>query len=259
MIQLLFRKDLGTLDEFDFCKRHFNVVENRSDILPNSLVIPRYSALPFYKELEYDVRKLGGKLINTHEQFNYIANFEYYHDIEKYTFKTYFDPCTMPDIPMVVKGRTNSRKHQFNSLFFAKNKRDAIEISCELRNDALIGSQDIIFREYCQLKTFEILLNGLPVSNEYRLFFLGDKLICHGYYWSTARDVDKTIDDEGLELAQKVANIVSKKNNFFVVDVAQKENGEWIVVELNSGEMSGLSLCCPDRLYGMLNEFLKQG
>lgn len=35
------------------------------------------------------------------------------------------------------------------------------------------------------------------------------------------------------------------KSNFFTMDIAQKENGDWIMIELGDGQVAGL----PDDLY----------
>lgn len=97
--------------------------------------------------------------------------------------------------------------------------------------------------------TYEYLINGLPVTNEYRFFVHHGEILSYGYYWSCAEDINKTISQEGIDLVKKVANIVKFANNFTVIDVAQKSTGDWIIVELNAGEMSGLSLNDPDTLY----------
>jgi hypothetical protein len=44
--------------------------------------------------------------------------------------------------------------------------------------------------------------------------------------------------------------------DYYVIDVAKTESGEWIVVELNDGQMSGLSENNPDTLYGNLKQVL---
>jgi hypothetical protein len=44
----------------------------------------------------------------------------------------------------------------------------------------------------------------------------------------------------------------------YVLDVAQTIDGDWIVVELNDLQMSGLALCDPDELYRNLAEHLKE-
>jgi hypothetical protein len=59
-------------------------------------------------------------------------------------------------------------------------------------------------------------------------------------------------------LAHKVAAIVSENCNFFVVDVAQKDDGGWVVVELNHGTMSGLSACDPEELYKNLAKAIEE-
>ncbi len=253
-IALYFRFDDCCLEEFEISQKYFNVKTQRTDIASGSLVIPRYSALPFYKELEFDIKNLNCKLINTYQQFQWVANFEYYDILKDFTFKTYFDQENIPDIPMVVKGKTNSRKHQWNSHFFAKNRKEAIQIACELKNDSLIGNQDIIFREYIELETFEYLINQLPVTNEFRFFFYKNTELCHGYYWSNAEKTDAICEPEAIKLANEIANIVCDYNNFFVIDVGKTKDGRWIMIELNSGEMSGLSLCDPNILYSNLKE-----
>ena len=246
---LYFRTDLELEKEYNIANKYFKVVQQRTELEEGFVVIPRYSALPFYKELEKDVHNMGCRLINDFRSFNWIANFEYYGVLKSKTFKTYFSLNELPDIPVIVKGKTNSRKHQWNTHFFANNKKEAIEIFCELKQDSLIGNQDIIFREYVPLKTFEELINGLKVANEFRFFFFKDIELCHGYYWSQAKDVNKKCSDDGIRFAHEIANIVQDYNSFFVIDIAEKADGGWVMVELNSGEMSGLSMCDPEELY----------
>ena len=45
---------------------------------------------------------------------------------------------------------------------------------------------------------------------------------------------------------------IGNKSNFYVIDVAQKQDGNWTVIELNDGSMSGLSCNDPELLYGNL-------
>jgi hypothetical protein len=247
---ILFRPDRNTEEEMSIACKYFDVYTNRAAIPDGSLIIPRYSALPYYNELDRDMTDLGSKLVNTTEQFNYIANFEYYEDIKDFTFKTYFDSKDLPDhTSFVIKGKTNSKKHEWNTKMFAINRIKAREIAFELQKDGLIGYQDIIYREYVPLMTYEYLINDLPVTNEYRFFTHHGEILSHGYYWSCAEDINKTISQEGIDLVKKVAKIIKYANNFTVIDVAQKATGEWIIVELNAGEMSGLSLNDPDELY----------
>jgi hypothetical protein len=142
---------------------------------------------------------------------------------------------------------------------FASNKKQAMIIAGELMKDVLIGPQGVIYRKYVPLKTFEIGLNDLPFTNEFRFFFYKEHLISHGYYWSSAEEsvIDNaTITLDGIDFAIKMAKIASEHVNFFVMDIAEKEEGGWILIEINDGQQSGLSENDPHVLYQNLRKFL---
>jgi len=248
---------IDTDAELETAKNYFDVVNFRSEIPAGSLVIPRYSSLPFHDELERDVTNLGSKLVNSYEQHRWIANFEYYSFLCEFTAQTWFDwelPDCDYDGPFVVKGRTNSRKHDWNRKMFAKNKREAIQVGCELMQDSLIGQQGIVYRKYIPLRTYEIGLNGLPFTNEWRFFYLGNKCLSYGYYWSIAEKTDWEVPQAAIDFANSIADRVQHAVNFFVLDVAETEAGEWILIEVNDGTMSGLSLNDPNVLYKNLRD-----
>ncbi len=261
---ILFRKDLNSEDEYKVAKKHFYVGSNRNDCLNYSLVIGRYSVLPYYRELEKDLEVIGSHLINSYQQHRWIANFEYYSYLKEYTPETWNDTnlCTTDyNGPFVVKGKTNSRKYAWNKYMFASNKRIAMEIANELKQDGLIGSQDIIYRKYIPLKTLEIGLNELPFSNEWRLFCYKDKLISYGYYWSSAQEESIKMANLPQEVLQnfvpKLMNICQQHTNFYVLDIAETKNSEWILIEINDGQMSGLSENDTDILYSNLKKEIK--
>jgi hypothetical protein len=252
-IYILSRINIETEEEMEIAAKYFPLSTSRCDIPAGSIIIPRYSALPYYNELEYDVNKLGGKLIQTYKQHQYIANFEYYEDIKEYTFKTWeLGDISLPNIPLVVKGKTNSKKWAWNKLMFAPNKLEAVKIACNLSNDGLISNQGIIFREYIPLYTREIGINGLPFTDEYRFFFLNNKEIAAGFYWSIAENIEYSVPREARELANIISNIVYKKTNFYVIDIARTADNNWLCVELNCGTMSGLSTIDADAFYKCL-------
>jgi hypothetical protein len=269
---ILFRKDIQTEEEFNIAKKHFSCTESR--VTPsNNLVIGRYSVLPYYKELEEDLKRLNSKLINSYQQHQYVANFEYYDDIFVPTAtgpngsiyltpKTYFELKDVPKDggPFVVKGRTNSRKQQWKEKMFAEDYRRVTEIYCDLMNDPLISEQGLIIREFVPLKTFEIGINGQPFTNEWRFFYYKDECVAVGYYWSQASNLPdiSTLSSDAFVTAQKAASLVKDKINFFVVDVAEGEDGIWRVIELNDGQMSGLSEINPEQLYSNLRKKIKE-
>jgi len=251
---ILFRKDYTTEEEFEIAKKYFDVVEFRSDVPADSLVIGRYSTLPYYKELDHDLKINGSKLINSIDQYNWVANFDWYDAVKDYTFETWFRAQDLPDdgTKFVVKGRTNSRKHEWDRLMFADSKKKAIEIMLVLNEDSLIAPQGVVFRRYEPLVTYEIGLNGLPFTNEWRFFFYKETILTYGYYWTMAKDVDHQITKEALKFVKDIAKIVKDYSNFFVLDIGEKISGGWVLIEINDAQMGGLSENSPDTLYSNL-------
>ena len=262
---ILFRKDFNFDKELEIASQYFQVYTSRTAIPKNSLVIGRYSCLPYYHELVEDLKNTDSRLINGLYEHQYIANFDYYYDVQPFTFPTWFQLSDIPfskrDKPFVLKGRTNSKKFQWNTHMFAENFQKAVHLSGELLNDPFIGPQGLIFREYVPLETFEIGVNDIPMTNEWRLFFYKNTLITHAYYWGILDDlqiIDKIEPDfinNGIPFAQQVAKEVSEFTNFFVLDIAKTKEGKWILVEVNDGQQSGLNgMINPEKLYSNLSK-----
>jgi hypothetical protein len=255
---ILFRESLVEKEEIEAASLYFDVYKYHSDIPEGSLVFGRYSVLPFYEWVEEDLNHKACLLVNTYKQHKYIANFEYYNDLEDLTFKTWFAPSDLreADAPFVIKGKTNSRKSDWNGCMFAKTAKDAIRQGCDLQQDSLIGQQDIIYRKYVPLETYEIGVNGLPFTNEWRVFVYKDSILSYAYYWSNAERADEINiagPQEGfLEFANKVIDRMKYKLEFYVIDIARTADKEWILVEINDAQMSGLSMNNPNVLYSNL-------
>ena len=267
MTQIYFRKLPGTQEEYDIAQSYFNVVTQRTNLQRNNgeLVICRYSALPYNNEVNTDLHNLGLIPINSSIEHSYIAEMDWIYDLTEFTFPTWFSLVEVKDsvFPIVVKGRTNSRKFEWNSKMFAQNRAQAIEITGELINDPLIGPQGIVYRKFIQLDTFDIGLNDLPITNEWRCFYYKGQLIDYGFYWPLLDDLSQ-IDDEdfnksGLNFANSIAQILNGFTNFYVIDVAKDVNNNWWVVEVNDGQMSGLATIPPERFYANLKRVLYDG
>jgi hypothetical protein len=257
--------------EMDSMSQYFPVFKQRTDIARGSLVIGRFSVLPYHREVEYDIVRLGSKMINSTAQHEYVANFDYYADIADVTFPTWFALSDVPfhlrNAPFIVKGRTNSKKQAWSRLMYAPNFAAASNIAAELRCDGVLGEQGIIARQYVPLETFEISeINGMPFSNEWRIFYYQGARLAYGYYWSLLEDwapVHLAMPNflaEGLPFADGVAQRLIDKIPFVVIDIARTQEGQWRVVELNDGCQSGLNDSVPaDMLYGALRQVLKSG
>jgi len=254
-ITVLFRRGLVEPQEIEAASRHFHVEFQRTRCGAGDLVIPRYSALPHNQELCLDLAELGASPINSHRQHEYAAKLSnWYQDLEGLTPKTWFSLESLPrdGTRFVVKGETNSKKLQWNTLMFAPDYRAAAEVYGKLTQDSVIGYQDIVFREYVPLVRLEEGLNGMPISKEFRFFMLDGQILAGGFYWSShIDDLDRVpiISEVPAAFLETVANRMQGQIRFVVVDVAQTVSGDWIVVEVNDGCQSGLSEVSPDELY----------
>jgi hypothetical protein len=227
--------------EHQIILKYFPAFYNRSSVPPNSLVIGRYSVLPFYKELVDDLQYNNSKLINSYTQHRYIADLgNWYRDLKDITPYTWSHIDELPDEgPFVVKGETNSKKFQWSTHMFAKNKKEAIDVMCRLQEDGLLCDQQIYFRKYIPLVKLMDGLGGLDVTKEFRFFICDKQVVSGGFYWSNyEEDLDCIPDPNEVpkEFIDKIINLIGNNARFYVVDVAQTANNEWIVIELKKGQ-----------------------
>lgn len=265
-MHVYYRHSPDTLPEFEVCSQYFPTVDCRTKLFHPGhhvrTVICRYSALPFNKELEEDLRNLNCTPINSNMQHSYVADMGWVYDLGSLTFETWFDSALLPDnTAFVVKGRTNSRKFEWNTKMFAADKAAALNIMHELWHDPLICPQGIAFRRYTPLVTYEIGINSMPMTNEWRVFFYKGQLVDYGYYWASLDNTslinESHFRSSGLLVAQQAADILKDSVNFFAVDIAEDVEGKWWVVEVNDAQLAGLSTIEPHRFYQNLSAVLK--
>ncbi len=153
--------------------------------------------------------------------------------------------------PIVLKGQTNSKRELWLSHMFANNKEEARKVYCNLLDDSLIKQQNIYIRKYEPLKSYCLNVMKMPICKEFRFFVMNQKILCGGFYWSNFEEECNYPDykEVPVDFLNKIINIIGDNCNFYALDVAQKENGEWTVIELNDGSMSGLSCIEPEVFY----------
>lgn len=260
---ILYRDDVDWRQESSIASKYFKCINSRSLVESGDLVIARFSALPFYNELELDVNTVGAELINTHEQHRYIADLgNWYYDLCDYTPQTWNDVSIIPDNgPFILKGETNSKKFYWKTHMFAADKKAAIQVQTNLLQDSLLQYQKIYVRKYIKLEELDEGLQGLPITREYRFFIYKKNILSGGFYWSSHYDdlcekgmvlnPDEVPRDFLNTIIDKIQNteLCFPPPNYYVIDVAKTDRGDWIVIELNDGQMSGLSENTPEVLY----------
>ncbi len=273
---VIYTREFSFKEEQEVAKQYFPVYNYITEIPKSSLVIPRYSFLPFGRDLERDIKNLGSTLINSYKEHQYVADIQnWYSDLEGETPQTWFSVEEIPyneEGPFVVKGRTNSRKHDWATKMFAPSKILLGEIIGNLLDDPFISAQGICIRKFWPLKTYMTGLNGLPITEEYRCFVLDGELLACDFYWQNYEEElkEKNIYPRpNTKTLQAIKGYVKKLNSklrnkirFYVIDVAKPcfnnpDYGEcFCVVELNDGTMSGLSCIDPHLFYSTLKERL---
>jgi hypothetical protein len=203
---------------------------------------------------EYLLKK-NIKLINTPEEYetcHYLPlAYQYIHGLTPQTNWMVIDgDINFEDIfaltdtfkaeAIIVKDFVKSQKHNWEDACFIPNASDKDSVRkivsrfIELQGTQL--NKGLVFRKF---ENLEFLTNHskskMPLTKEFRLFFLYGKLIQVFNYWDEGDYDDIKPDFENFkEVGSKV------NSNFFTMDVAQKKDGDWIIMELGDGQVSGL-------------------
>ena len=261
---ILFRNSLAMEGEQAICAKHMPVFESRTSIPKHRTVIGRYSTLPYYEELQQDLQINGCQLINSTRAYAWVADVMAWSlALEGLTPRSWDGWSGLPATgSFVLKGRTNSRKHQWRTHMFAANRAEVPLVAARLMDDSLIREQGIIVREYLPLRTLGVGINDLPITNEWRTFWLvvggQPHLLSKGFYWQASHPEleavavwtaeAETLCHEAVQRIQEEA----PELRFFVLDVAQLRTGAWTIIEINDGQMSGLCGCVPEALYAKM-------
>jgi hypothetical protein len=158
--------------------------------------------------------------------------------------------------PIIVKDYVKSRKHELYESCYIENAKES-EKAMQVVNNFISGqgeylNKGIVFRKFIKLEpTGFHEKSGMPISNELRLFIFNYKVVCTIGYWNceNINEYPEFVDD----IIGRLMNIRSK---FFAVDIAKKADGQWIVMELGDGQVSGLQEYNVKAYYSSLMKLL---
>lgn len=259
---LLLRPSADTDGEFDALAAGgawYHVAAQRTDPrLHGRTVIARYAALPFYQELHDDLVRVGARLANTPAQHRWIADVaEWAATLGPELTPPAYDATNyyhLPDRAYVLKGRTNSRKGQWNTHMFAPDLAAVPRVLGRLYDDPNIAAQGVVLRPYVPLVTYDTNAGGCPVANEWRTFWWGGSLVSSGWYWANFPEHEPAGGTPYAALmASRNAAYMARDvmgDMLVCIDVAQRlDDGKWIVVDVNDGQQSGLGGIDPVDFY----------
>lgn len=141
---------------------------------------------------------------------------------------------------LVVKDYVKSQKHDWQGACYVPRGDDAEAVRrvvsrfLELQGDDLAGG--LVIRRYVSLRQIgRHQQSGMPLSEEYRIFFLDGRPIVAAPYW----DLDAEVAGD-LPMAELAAIVHDIPSRFFSMDVARDTDGRWWIIELGDGQVAGL-------------------
>lgn len=203
-----------------------------------------------YSTLYNDLLLKNYKLINTVQEYQ---NCHYLPDslkfIENRTPETIFEKLENENSidkliqkskvfgqkPVILKDYVKSEKHHWETACFVKNASNTENLNEAINNLITLRGNDlnegIVIREFVSLNALAIhSKSGMPLTEEYRLFFCNKKLVGIYDYWKEGEYKLAKPDPTPFEEIARQIN-----SNFFSMDIARKENGELIIIELGDG------------------------
>lgn len=152
--------------------------------------------------------------------------------------------------PYIIKDYVKSRKHEWYDACYIPDIQKKEEVSkivenfIERQDDDLVGG--VVLRRFLKLNSIGSHdQSGMPISEEYRVFVLGGRILMMDDYWRKNGEISFT-DEENAWIESVAASI---KSNFVTVDIARKEDGKLVIMELGDGQVSGLQQIQPDDFY----------
>ncbi|WP_196893025.1 ATP-grasp domain-containing protein [Aureivirga marina] len=145
---------------------------------------------------------------------------------------------------VIIKDFVKSEKHAWKEACFIpnfsdkENVRQIVSKFIELRGNYL--NEGLVFRKFEHLKFLKNhSKSNMPLTKEFRVFFYKNQIVQIAKYWDEGIYGEENLDFSSfIEIANRI------ESNFFSMDIAQKENGEWIIMEIGDGQVSGF----PDNL-----------
>ncbi len=208
-----------------------------------------------YQRLELALAERGFRLINNTQayvQCHHLPN--WYPLLESSTPKSVWMPVShgvaLSEVmnllkpfgtsPVILKDYVKSRKHEWNEACFIPSAADPFAVErvvrrfLELQEDDL--NEGLVFRKFVEFEPLATHpISGMPLTREYRLFVLDKVVIFRSEYWSEGQYGTDRLPSE--RFAEELAAVPSR---FFTADIAKVQHGDWLVIELGDGQVSGL-------------------
>ncbi|MBX7172978.1 MAG: ATP-grasp domain-containing protein [Pyrinomonadaceae bacterium] len=162
------------------------------------------------------------------------------------------------DYPIFIKGSRQTNRHK-QTLSVANSRKELEEIAKEYKQNPVLHWQKFVVREVVKLRKVEAKqTEKITPSFEFRTFWWKGELVGAGSYWKDFANYNWSESEKFHAL--KIAKLAVDRLNlpFVVIDIAQTEKGDWIVIECNDAQESGYANISPISLWQNVVEIEKQ-
>lgn len=222
--------------------------------------VARMGATNDYRRRHEELLEWKVRLIHSPEEYERTSNLpNWYPLIREFTAKSvWYDGIpTVAEIeseftwPIFIKGERQTSRHA-RSMSIIEGPDQFQEVMQLWRQDDILHWQKVVCREYLKLKP---VVPGnqdtIQKSFEFRTFWWKDACVGIGPYWNSERyELAEIQRSDLVNLGRKVARLIDV--TFLVIDLALRENEQWIVIECNDGQDSGYTGVNPFQLWNNL-------
>lgn len=144
--------------------------------------------------------------------------------------------------PIFVKGAVQSRKSRGWRACVAQDEDELITLCGHLFDLENRSRGRVIARKLVELRHTRIGPGDFPLGREYRVFIYNGEPLAHGYYWE-GDDPLAALSSAERDAMLATAMLAAERMEVPLcgVDVGQTTAGEWIVIETNDPQFSGMS------------------
>lgn len=220
--------------------------------------VGRFGVTDTYTELYQQLTSRAVRLIHSPEQYQLTTELpRWYPLLSDLTPRSawYEHPPTVDEIerqftwPIFLKGARQTSRHKaaLSILHSPDEYTRAIE---EYQRNPILQLQAVVCREFIRLRPVPAPQSDtIPPAFEFRTFWWRGQCVGAGPYWAAVTSYTWTRLEEqaALVVAAEAAHRLNVP--FLVVDVAQTQDGRWIVIEVNDGQESGYAGIAPITLW----------
>ncbi len=162
------------------------------------------------------------------------------------------------DGPVMLKDYVKSEKHDWETACYVPDASNTVLLRTSIGNLIRLRgaylNKGIVLREFIPLQPLTThSKSGMPLMEEYRLFFLHNKLVAIYNYWEEGEYEITKPDTSEFELVA-----LGVQSNFFSMDIARKVDGSFTIIELGDGQVAGLPDCADkEEFYRRLWQMLR--